>query len=280
MELLDGKVVKKEILEDLKKKVESIKEKLSLVVIEVGDDEASKVYVKQKEKMALSVGIDFKLLKFPETITNEEILKEIDKLNGDPSVTGMLVQMPLPKHLNAKEIQNRVLPSKDVDGLNDLNAGKLVHNNEGLFPCTAEGIIDILDYYDIAIKGSFAVVVGRSDLVGKPVANLLTNRDATVAICHSKTTNLKEITKMADILVVAVGKANFIDESYVKDGAVIIDVGINRIDDKLVGDVDFESVKDKVSYITPVPGGVGQLTVANLGKNIYKAYTLKKQKAK
>ncbi len=227
--------------------------------------------------MANDVGINFKLIKLSETISNEEIFEEIDKLNEDPSITGILVQMPLPKHLDAKAIQNRVLPSKDVDGLNDLNAGKLIHNcSDALTPCTAEGIIDMLDYYDIGIKGSYAVVIGRSDLVGKPVANLLTNRDATVTICHSKTTNLKEITKMADILVVAIGKANFINADYVKDGAVIVDVGINRVNDKLVGDVDFESVKDKVSYITPVPGGVGQLTVANLGKNVYKAYTLKK----
>ena len=277
MELLDGKVVKKEILDDLKKKLNKLKDKLSLVVIEVGDDEASKVYVGQKEKMADSVGINFRLIKLSETATNEELFELIDELNNDSSVTGILVQMPLPKHLNAKEIQNRVLPSKDVDGLNDLNAGKLLHNSdEALVPCTAEGIIDILEYYDIGIKGSYAVVVGRSDLVGKPVANLLTNMDATVTLCHSKTKNLKEITKMADILIVAVGKANFIDADYVKDGAVIVDVGINRVDGKLVGDVDVESVKDKVSYITPVPGGVGQLTVANLGKNVYKAYSKKK----
>ena len=277
MKLLDGKVVKKEILDDLKKKLNKLKDKLSLVVIEVGDDEASKVYVGQKEKMADSVGINFRLIKLSETATNEELFELIDELNNDSSVTGILVQMPLPKHLNAEEIQNRVLPSKDVDGLNDLNAGKLLHNSdEALVPCTAEGIIDILEYYDIGIKGSYAVVVGRSDLVGKPVANLLTNMDATVTLCHSKTKNLKEITKMADILIVAVGKANFIDADYVKDGAVIVDVGINRVDGKLVGDVDVESVKDKVSYITPVPGGVGQLTVANLGKNVYKAYSKKK----
>ena len=277
MELLDGKVVKKEILDDLKQKIDTLKDKLCLVVIEVGDDEASKVYVGQKEKMAASVGMDFKLIKLPETVTNEEIFAEIDKINKDPSITGVLVQMPLPKHLDVKAIQNRVLPTKDVDGLNDLNAGKLLHNNsDALIPCTAEGIIDILDYYHIDIKGSNAVVIGRSDLVGKPVANLLTNRDATVTICHSKTKNLKKITKMADILVVAIGKANFIDADYVKKGAVIIDVGINRVDGKLVGDVNFESVKDKVSYITPVPGGVGQLTVANLGKNVLKAYNLNK----
>ena len=278
MELLDGKVVKKEILDDLKKKLNKLKDKLSLVVIEVGDDEASKVYVGQKEKMAESVGIDFRLMKFPESVTNEELFSAIDELNNDPSVTGILVQMPLPKHLNVKEIQNRVLPSKDVDGLNDLNAGKLIHNDDkALVPCTAEGIIDILEYYNIGIKGSYAVVIGRSDLVGKPVANLLTNKDATVTICHSKTKNLKEITRMADILIVAIGKANFIDAEYVKDGAVIVDVGINRVDGKLVGDVAFESVKDKASYITPVPGGVGQLTVANLGKNVLKAYTKKKK---
>lgn len=278
MNLLDGKVVKKEILEGLKKELESLTRPLGLVVIQVGEDEASKVYVRQKEKMANELGYNFKHIKFPEDVKEEELLNEIDKLNEDSEVDGILVQMPIPKHLNPSVIQNRISYLKDVDGLTDINAGSLMHNKDALVPCTPEGIIELLKYYKIELKGKNVTIIGRSDLVGKPLASLMTNNDATVTLCHSKTKNLKLFTQNADILVVAVGKAKLIKEDHIKDGAVVIDVGINRLEDgSLCGDVDFENVKEKASYITPVPGGVGQMTVACLAKNTYSAYKMSKK---
>ncbi len=276
MELLDGKIVKKEILDQVKKLVNDINRPLGLTVIQVGDDEASKVYVRQKEKMANELGFNFNHIKFDADIKQEKLLKVIDKLNKDDTVDGVLVQMPIPEHLDSKIVQNRISPLKDVDGLTDVNAGCLVHNKDSLVPCTPQGIIDLLKYYNISLEGRNVTIVGRSDLVGKPLANLMINNNATVCLCHSKTIDLKKYTANADILVVAVGKANFIKEDDVKEGAVIVDVGINRQDDgKLCGDVYFDGVKDKVSFITPVPGGVGQMTVAELAKNTYKAYVLR-----
>ncbi len=279
MELLDGKMVKKKVLENLKKDLENIERPLGLAVIQIGEDEASNVYVRQKEKMASDLGMDFRHIRFPEEIKQDEVIKEIDKLNNDNKVDGILVQMPIPNHLDSKVIQNRIDYLKDVDGLTDINAGNLVHKKDGLIPCTPEGIIELLKYYNIEISGKNVTIIGRSDLVGKPLASLMTNNDATVTLCHSKTKNLNVFTKNADILVVAVGKAKLIKKSQIKDGAVIIDVGINRqVDGKLCGDVDFDDVKEKASYITPVPGGVGQMTVACLAKNTYKAYKLRKMK--
>ena len=185
--------------------------------------------------------------------------------------------MPIPKHLNETLIQNRVKSYKDVDGLTDINAGLLVHNKDSLISCTPHGILTLLNYYDIKISKKHVVIVGRSNLVGKPLINLMLNNDATVTVCHSKTENLSDITKTADILIVAVGRPNFIKEDMVKDGAVVVDVGINRVDDKIVGDVDFDSVSKKVSAITPVPGGVGQMTILELFNNLYKAYHLRIQ---
>ena len=272
MELLDGKVVKKKILEELKEEVLKLKRKPGLVVIQVGDDPASKVYVGQKEKMANSVGYNFQHIKFDENIEEDIIEKKIIELNNDDNVDGILVQMPLPKQLNSKKIQNLIDQYKDVDGLSDINSGMLTHNVDTLVPCTPKGIMDILEYYNISVSGKNVVIVGRSDLVGKPLASLMLNANATVTICHSKTDNLGEFTKNADILVAAVGKASLITKDMVKENSVVIDVGINRVNDKLCGDVDFDGVIDKVSYITPVPGGVGQMTVAELGKNVLKAY--------
>ncbi len=272
MELLDGKVVKKKILEELKEEVLKLKRKPGLVVIQVGDDPASKVYVGQKEKMANSVGYNFQHIKFDENIEEDIIEKKIIELNNDDNVDGILVQMPLPKQLNSKKIQNLIDQYKDVDGLSDINSGMLTHNVDTLVPCTPKGIMDILEYYNISVSGKNVVIVGRSDLVGKPLASLMLNANATVTICHSKTVNLGEFTKNADILVAAVGKASLITKDMVKENSVVIDVGINRVNDKLCGDVDFDGVIDKVSYITPVPGGVGQMTVAELGKNVLKAY--------
>ena len=277
MNILDGKLVRKSILNNLKKDLEKIDKTLGLAVISIGDDEASKVYIKQKEKMAKELGYNFKEYKFAEDTKEKDILALIDKLNLDDNTDGILVQMPLPKHLDSNIIQNRINPDKDVDGLTDINAGKLVHNKDCLIPCTPLGILEILKYYDINIDGANIVIVGRSNLVGKPLSNLLTNYNATVTLCHSHTKNLAKITKQADILIVAIGKANFITPNMVKENAIVIDVGINRENNKLCGDVNYNEVIDKVKYITPVPGGVGQMTVAMLGYNVTKAYKLKKQ---
>ena len=275
MILLDGRVVKQKVLEELKEITSKLDTKLGLAVIQVGEDEASKVYVRQKEKMANELGFNFIHKKLNEKVSQEELLNEIDKLNEDKNVHGILVQMPIPKHLNAKVVQNRILPYKDVDGLTDINAGKLMHNKDGLVPCTPQGIVDLLKEYNIELEGKNVVIVGRSDLVGKPLAALMINNNATVTLCHSKTKNLSDITKNADIVVMAVGKARLLKSEDIKNDAVIVDVGINRMEDgSLCGDVDFEGVKDKVSYITPVPGGVGQMTVAELAMNTYKAYLL------
>lgn len=279
MNLLEGKEIKLKILNDLKEELLKINERIKLVVIQVGNDEASSVYLKQKEKMANDLNYGFEHLKFDENITEQELINIIHNLNENEKITGIMVQMPLPKHINPKKVQNAVIPYKDVDGLCDYNAGLLMHgNNDAIVPCTVRGIVDMLDYYNIDIEGKNVVIVGRSDLVGKPLAALLTNRNATVTLCHSKTINLKEHTSRADILIVSVGKHGLIKGEDIKEGAVVIDVGINILNGKIVGDVDFETAKYVASYITPVPGGVGQLTVANLAKNTYKSYKLKLNK--
>ena len=274
--IIDGKILKEKVLEELKEKTKKIAKKLSLVVIQVGNDPASDVYVKQKEKMAITVGYNFKHIKLTEDIKESVVINEIINLNNDDSVDGILLQLPLPRGLNENKIINYIASEKDVDGLTDANAGKLIHNKECLIPCTPLGISKILEEYNIEVSGKNVVIVGRSSLVGKPMASLLLNKNATVTVCHSKTNNLEEYTKLADILIVAVGKKHLITKDMVKKDSVIIDVGINRVDGKLYGDVDFENVKDKVSYITPVPGGVGQMTVASLGENLLNAYLLRK----
>lgn len=276
MKILDGKIVKAQILAKLKEEVQNLERMPGLVVIQVGNDSASEIYVGQKEKMANQLGYKFKHIKLSGDISQAELEKIIKEINSDQSIDGLLVQMPLPKHIDSKKIQNLIDCDKDVDGLSDVNAGKLTHNVDTLMPCTPKGIMDILDYYSISVEGKNVVIVGRSDLVGKPLASMMLNNNATVTICHSKTKNLELFTKMADILVVAVGKKGIITGNMISDDTIVIDVGINRVDGKLYGDVDFESVKDKVSFITPVPGGVGQMTVAELGKNVLKAYKKRK----
>ena len=276
LKLLDGKVVKTMALEGLKKLVNEIERPLGLTVIQVGDNASSNIYIKQKRKMAEFLGFNFNHIKLEDDVTLEGILRIIDELNNDEEVDGILVQMPVSEHLDSKVIQNAINPLKDVDGLTDINMGKLVHKKECLVPCTALGIMELLNYYNIPVISKNVVVVGRSDLVGRPVAELLINASATVTLCHSKTKDLASITRGADILIVAVGKSRLITKDMVKDGAVVIDVGINKLEDgSLCGDVDFENVKDKCSYITPVPGGVGQMTVLELGINTYKAYLLR-----
>mgnify|MGYP000432708035 FL=1 len=279
MQILDGKEVKRIKLEELKNEVLKLDRPLGLTVIQVGDDSASNIYVKQKSKMANNLEFNFNHIKLEENVTEEEVLKIINSLNRDNCVDGILVQMPLPEHLNSRIIQNTISPLKDVDGLTDINMGMLVHKKNCLVPCTPLGVMELLKYYNIDVAGKNVVIVGRSDLVGRPMAEVMINNDATVTLCHSKTKNLKDITKNADVLVVAVGKAKLITSDMVKDGVVVVDVGINRLEDgSLCGDVDFDGVSSKCSYITPVPGGVGQMTVLELGYNTYKAYLLRQEK--
>ena len=277
---IDGRDLKERKLNDLKFKLDNLGSQLGLAVLQVGEDEASKVYIRQKENAANSLGYTYIHKHFPVDVTQEEVINEIELLNNNDCIDGIIVQMPLPKHLNESDIQNTIDPLKDVDGLTYVNAGKLVQNVPGLVPCTPKGIIDILDNYEIGIEGANVVVIGRSILVGKPIATLLTNRNATVVLTHSKTKDLASITRNADIIIAAVGKANFVTEDMVKDGAVVIDVGINRLDGKLCGDVDYNNVKDKCSYITPVPGGVGPMTVYELMNNVYEAHVLRKKAGK
>ena len=280
MIIIDGKELKEKRLKELKDKMNDLGEQLGLAVVQIGDDEASKVYIKQKETTAIKLGFNYFHKYLRADVSQEEVIREIESLNNNEFIDGILVQMPLPKHLDESAIQNSIDPSKDVDGLTFVNSGKLVQNVPGLVPCTPKGIVDMLDEYNIGIEGANVVVIGRSILVGKPIATLLSNRNATVVLTHSKTKDLSSITRNADIIIAAVGKANFVTEDMVKDGAVVIDVGINRVNGKLCGDVDFDNVKDKCSYITPVPGGVGPMTVCELMHNVYEAHILRKKTGK
>ena len=274
---LNGKECRDKYLKILKEKVSKLDRKLGLVVIQVGNDEASNVYVEQKGKRALELGYNFEHKKFEENVSEEDVIKYIEEKNNDEMTDGIIIQLPLPSHLNSSKIVNAITPLKDVDGLTYYNAGHLMANEVALLPCTPKGIIALLDEYNIELEGKNVVVIGRSLLVGKPVANLFINRNATVTLCHSKTKDVGMYTRNADIVVVAIGKAHFLKEDMVKDGAVVIDVGISRIDGKLQGDVDFANVSKKCSYITPVPGGVGPMTVYELMNNVYLAHNLRKK---
>ena len=239
-----------------------------LAVIIVGNNPASQAYVKGKSKACEEVGIRNTTIALPEDVTEQELLRTIDELNANPDVHGILVQLPLPSHINEHNVMNHIAPEKDVDGFHPVNVDALYTSKvTGIVPCTPKGIMYILKDANIDIAGKNAVVIGRSNIVGLPIAKLLLDNNATVTICHSKTQNLKDITSKADILIVAIGKAKFVTEDMVKPGAVVIDVGINRVDGKIVGDVDFDNVKDKASCITPVPGGVGPMTIACLLEN-------------
>lgn len=272
--ILDGKSIKNVILDELKEEVNGLSIKPKLVVIQVGNNEASNVYIKQKNSMCNYIGYDFEHIKLGNDVDTDMVIEVVDKLNNDNSVNGILVQLPLPSHIDTNSVVNSVSPLKDVDGLTDLNNGKLLHNKDALYSCTPYGVMELLDRYNITVSGKNVVIVGRSNLVGRPMGAMMLNKDATVTVCHSKTKNLGEYTKNADILVVAVGKPNFITGDMVSRDTVVIDVGISRTENGLCGDVDFESVKEKASYITPVPGGVGPMTVAMLAKNILKAYKM------
>lgn len=272
--LMKGKELSEKLLENIKKEVVNLAIKPTIAVIIAGNNPASKVYVSKKKKTAENIGMDSIIIEMPENTDQEELESKIEELNNDKAVNGILVQLPLPKQINEYEILEKILPEKDVDGFHAQNVGKL---SQGVEPyavsCTPAGIIEILKEYNIDIEGKHAVIVGRSNIVGKPVSYLLLNRHATVTICHSRTKNLEAITKQADILIAAVGKAKFIKENHVKNNAVVIDVGINRNEQgKLVGDVDFDDVEPKASYITPVPGGVGPMTIAMLMTNTLRLY--------
>lgn len=269
--IIDGKKISQEIKDELKEKAAAMKargEERCLAVIQVGSDPASTVYVNNKKKACAYIGIQSLSYELPEETTEEELIDIVQGLNERKDVNGILVQLPLPKHINEDRVLLAIAPEKDVDGFHPVNVGNLSIGRPGYVSCTPAGIIELLKRSGVEIEGKECVVLGRSNIVGKPMAMLLLRENGTVTVCHSRTKNLKEITKRADILVVAVGKPGFVDESYVKEGAVVIDVGIHRnSENKLCGDVDFESVAPHTSAITPVPGGVGPMTIAMLMKN-------------
>ena len=269
MILLDGKALSLKILEDLKKEVETLEKIPHLAVILVGDDTASQIYVNNKKKTAEKIGVKSTVFLYDKSVSQDELISKIKELNADEDITGILVQLPLPNQIKANEILEIISPQKDVDGFTTFNSGRLFAGLEPYYyPCTPKGIIRLLDEYNIDLEGKNVVIVGRSNIVGKPLAHLMLKRNATVTLCHSKTQNLEEITKTADILVSAVGK-KVIRNLNVKESAVVIDVGISRTEDgKLTGDVDFEAVKGKTLAITPVPGGIGPMTIASLMDNL------------
>lgn len=279
--IIDGKAISLAIKDELKEKVAEYKNKgidITLAVVKVGNDPASAVYVRNKEKACEYVGINSRTLALPEETTQEELLNIVRKLNEDDTVNGILVQLPLPKHIDESEILLAINSTKDVDGFHPVNVGKMVIGEDTFLPCTPAGIIEMLKRSDIDIEGKECVVIGRSNIVGKPMSLLMLKENATVTIAHSRTKDLKEVTKRADILVAAIGKPKFVTADYVKEGAVVIDVGMDRDENgKLCGDVDFESVEPKVSAITPVPGGVGPMTVTMLLVNCLRSVELNKK---
>ena len=273
--IIDGRQLAKKIRANLKKECEKLKVQginPKLAVIMVGDNPASKIYVRNKSRACNEVGIEYQEYLLPENATQKELLELIKKLNQDKEINGILLQSPLPQHLNINEAFKAITYLKDVDGFTPASVGKLCIGEETFISCTPYGVIKMFEEYNIDLKGKNVVILGRSNIVGKPLMQCCLQKDATVTVCHSKTENLNEYTKKADVIIAAIGKAKFLTADMVKDGVVIIDVGINRQDDgKLVGDVDFENVSKKASYITPVPGGVGPMTIAMLMNNVIKA---------
>ncbi len=270
--VMDGEALSLKIQEELKLRLKNCMIRPSVAVIQVGNDPASDSYIKRKEKACNSVGIYFRHYKFDEDTPELTIINKIKELNNDEYVNGILVQLPLPARYNEKRILNSISNSKDVDGLTDINTGRMINGRKTLVPCTPLGVMRILKEYEIPLEGKHVVIVGRSKLVGRPLSTLMLAENATVTICHSKTVDLKSFTTQADVLVCAVGIPKLITEDMVKEGAVVIDVGINRVDNKLCGDVDFEKVSKKASHITPVPKGMGPMTVAMLLENIVTCY--------
>lgn len=288
MQLIDGNAIAESIIEELTQQVSALTgKKPSIAVVRVGEDPASVSYVRKKQQTAERIGIGSSLHVLPADISKEDLFAQIDALNADPDVNGILVQAPLPKHIDETETFNRVDPSKDVDGFNTVNIGKLCQEDaSGFVACTPAGIVQLIQRSGIETEGKHVVVLGRSQIVGKPAALLMMQKacpgNATVTVCHSRTSNLAEITRQADVLIAAIGRPNFVTGDMVKDGVAVIDVGINRVDDstkkrgyRLVGDVDFAAVAPKASHITPVPGGVGPMTVAMLMQNTFKAFQAK-----
>ncbi|MEX0415005.1 bifunctional methylenetetrahydrofolate dehydrogenase/methenyltetrahydrofolate cyclohydrolase FolD [Bacillus sp. C30] len=269
--IIKGNEVAEKKRAQLKEKVVKLKEQgilPGLAVILVGEDPASRSYVKGKEKGCEQVGIYSELIELPETITEERLLAEIDRLNGDDRINGILVQLPLPKHIEEKAIIERISPEKDVDGFHPISVGRMMTGQDTFLPCTPHGILELVKETNLDISGKHVVVIGRSNIVGKPVGQLFLNENATVTYCHSKTQNIKELSKLADILIVAVGRPKMVTADYIKEGAVVIDVGVNRLETgKLCGDVDFDNVLDVAGYITPVPKGVGPMTITMLLHN-------------
>ena len=275
MEIIDGKKLAKQIRENLKIECEELKEKginPKLAVIMVGDDKASKIYVKNKSKACNEIGIQYEEYLLDENINQNKLIELIEKLNNDKTVHGILLQSPVPEGLDINEAFRKISPEKDVDGFNPTNVGKLALNQDTFVSCTPYGIMRMFEAYNIDLEGKKVVIIGRSNIVGKPLMQCCLNKNATVTICHSKTKNIKEHIKDADVVISAIGKPEYVTADMVKDGVIVIDVGINRNEDgKIVGDVDFENVSKKASYITPVPGGVGPMTIAMLMNNVIKA---------
>lgn len=274
--IIDGSAIAAEIRGKIKKKVESMKNKPGLAVVLVGDDPASQTYVNMKEKMCGEVGYYSKKIELPKETTQDELLKVVDELNQEKAIHGFIVQLPLPEHINQDLIIDSILPFKDADGIHPMNLGNLLIGQNRILPATPKGIMKLLESTGVEFKGKNAVVVGRSNIVGKPISLLLQQRHCTVTMCHSRTKPLGDYTKQADILVAAVGVPKLIKKDMVKSGAIVIDVGTNRVDGKLVGDVDFDNVKEVVSYITPVPKGVGPMTIAMLLDNTLECMELQK----
>lgn len=272
--IIDGIKISTEIRKEIKETISESKITPALAVIQVGDNKASSIYIKNKKKACEEVGIRFEHIKFNDTISEELVINEIKRLNNDISINGILVQLPLPLGFDEGKIINTISPVKDVDGLTYQNVGNLVLENDCLVPCTPLGVMELLKAYNVRLSGKNVCLVGRSNLVGKPLIQLLLRNDATLSICHSKSLDIKNHTKQADVLIVAAGHPNLITKDMVKDGVVIIDVGINKEGNLLCGDVDFDGVSKKASLITPVPGGVGPMTVACLLKNVVKAYQI------
>ncbi len=277
-QIIDGKSLAQKICSDLKQKISALNGNIPcLAVILVGDDEASRIYVRNKQKKAAEVGIDCHIIELSDSIGENALLETIDELNNNPEVNGIIVQLPLPQHLDTQKIIARISPDKDVDGFTPYNSGLLSSNHPDAFvSATPKGVLAMLQSINVNLCGKHAVVIGRSQIVGRPMGKLLLNHDCTVTITHSHTVDLPSITKTADIIVSACGQPQMIKSSWIKDGAIIIDVGINRTDGKLCGDIDFDDVKNKASYITPVPGGVGPMTIAMLLTNTFEAFSRQK----
>lgn len=275
-QLIDGRLVSKKICENLSDEILFLSKKPCLAVIIVGEDPASRIYVNLKRKKAQELGIKSIVEQMPTATSQQELLTKIEQLNNDNEVNAILVQLPLPSHIDTKAVLEKINPLKDVDCFHPYNMGRIATGTKPyVYPCTPKGIIRLLEYYNIQPQGKHAVVIGRSNIVGRPVAQMLLNENATVTICHSKTANLAEITKTADILISAVGQKNLVKPDMVKEGVVVIDVGMNRTDEgKLCGDVDFYGVESKASFITPVPGGVGPMTICSLMQNTFDLYNI------